>query len=208
MSQAQYNLYDQFMDQERLEQQIRFILEIDKLKHIVRRSYLLDQERQENAAEHSWHLAVIAMLLGEHAEAPVAVSRVVEMLLVHDLVEIDAGDAYIYDAEATRDQAARETEAARRIFGLLPADQAGMMWALWTEFEAGVTPEARFAKTLDRLMPLLHNFYTEGKSWREHGITSAQVLARNAAAKTVSEPLWQLMRRLVEEAVARGYLAA
>lgn len=208
MSQSQYNPYGQFMDQDRLEQQIQFILEIDKLKGIVRRSYLLDQERQENAAEHSWHLAVIAMLLGEHTEEPVAVSRVVEMLLVHDLVEIDAGDAYIYDAEALRDQAAREAEAARRIFGLLPADQADMMWGLWTEFEAGVTPEARFAKALDRLMPLLHNYYTEGRSWREHGITSAQVLARNASVKTVSGPLWRLICRLVEEAVARGYLAA
>ena len=194
------------MNTDRLHQQITFILEIDKLKSVLRRTYLLKEPRHENSAEHSWHLAVMAMVLAEHANAEVDVLRVLKMLLVHDIVEIDAGDTYCYDASGNDDKAARETLAAQRIFGLLPGDQQAELHALWTEFEARVTPEARFAAALDRLMPILHNFHTEGRSWREHGITETQVLERNRHSSEGSETLWVYIETIIEDAVGKGYL--
>src|SRR6056297_294642 len=159
------------MDWQRLEQQVAFILEIDRLKTIYRRTYLTDTSRFENSAEHSWHIAVMAMLLAEHANTlEVDQLRVIKMLLIHDLVEIDAGDTFAYDTAAHADKAAREQAAADRLFGLLPADQAAEFRALWDEFESRQTPEAKFAGALDRLQPLLHNLYTHGRSWREHGV--------------------------------------
>jgi putative hydrolase of HD superfamily len=193
-------------DADRLRRQTAFLLELDKLKNILRQSYLTEGARRENAAEHSWHLAVAALLLTEHADAAVDQCRVLKLLLVHDIVEIDAGDTYCYDATAIAAQAARERQAATRLFGLLPDDQAGELRALWEEFNAGMTAAACFAQVLDRLLPLLHNLHTEGQSWRAHGVSRAQVLARHAQTATVSASLMQLVEQIVAEAVARGYL--
>ncbi len=192
----------------RLDQQIQFILEIDKLKSVLRRSYLINDPRHENSAEHSWHLALMAILLAEHANAPVDLLRVIKMLLIHDIVEIDAGDTYIYDSIGALDKALREQRAADRIFQLLPPDQASELRGLWDEFEARTTPEARFANALDRLIPLLHNYTTAGRSWQEHGITSDQVVARNRQINEGSTTLWTMAQQLIDDAVAQGYLAA
>ena len=191
---------------ERLTRQIAFLLEIDQLKSVFRRSYLLNETRRENSAEHSWHLAVMAMILAEHANVPVDPLRVLQMLLVHDIVEIDADDTYIYDTVGAADKAAREQSAAQRIFGLLPPDQEARMRALWEEFEARATPESRFAAALDRLMPMLHNATTQGRSWREHGIVAGQVLQANAHIAEGSQTLWDYARSVVEEAIRQGCL--
>jgi len=193
---------------ERLNRQIGFILEVDKLKSIVRRTYLLNTDRAENTAEHSWHLAIMAILLAEYANEPVDVGRVVKMVLVHDLVEIDAGDTYIYDVAAERDKVDRERAAADRIFGLLPSDQGEELRQLWEEFEACCTPEARFALALDRFIPQLHNYYTQGRSWLEHGITADRVLERNKPMAMGSEKLREFARALLDDAVAKGFLRA
>jgi putative hydrolase of HD superfamily len=194
------------MGEDRLARQLQFILEIDKLKGILRRSYLLDQSRYENSAEHCWHLAIMAMLLAEHANEPVVLSRVIEMVLVHDIVELDAGDVYIYDEAGAAGKAEREKQAADRIFGMLPQDQTQWLQERWEEFEAASTPEARFAAALDRMMPLIHNYYTRGKSWQEHGITSDRVMARNSHIQQGSQLLWQEAKRLIDDAVAQGFL--
>jgi 5'-deoxynucleotidase YfbR-like HD superfamily hydrolase len=193
---------------ERFERQIRFVLEIDKLKTIIRRTYLLNADRAENTAEHSWHLAIMAILLAEHANEPIDVAKVVKMVLVHDIVEIDAGDTYFYDTAAALDKAERENAAAQRIFGILPPDQSEELRMLWKEFEAGKTADARFALALDRFMPQLHNYYTRGRSWAEHGITADRVLERNASMAEGSEKLWECARALLNDAVAQGFLAA
>jgi len=197
------------MSFDRLEQQIQFILEIDKLKEVFRQSYLLDQSRKENDAEHSWHLAVMAILLWEHTGDPgIDLLRVMKMVVVHDVVEVDAGDVFIYAEGMAAEKAAREQQAAERIFGLLPTDQAVNMRALWEEFEAGLTTEAKFARAIDRLEPLLLNIYTQGKSWHEHGITADRVLAVNIPILAASSPLLaQYMEKLIREAVKKGYLA-
>ena len=193
---------------ERFDRQIAFILEVDKLKSIIRRTYLLNIDRAENTAEHSWHLAIMAILLAEHANEPVDLARVVKMVLIHDIVEIDAGDTYFYDATAAKDKAERERAAADRIFGLLPADQSNEMRDLWEEFEEGGTAEARFALALDRFIPQLHNYHTHGRSWSEHGITADRVLERNACIAEGSEKLWDCAQALLGDAVAKGFLAA
>jgi putative hydrolases of HD superfamily len=193
-------------DNERFERQIRFILEIDKLKTILRRTYLLNADRAENTAEHSWHLAMMAILLAEYANEPVDVARVVKMVLVHDIVEIDAGDTYFYDTAAARDKSERERSAADRIFGILPADQGMELRQLWEEFEQGESPDARFALALDRFMPQLHNYHTEGRSWAEHGITADRVLERNESMAQGSAKLWECAQSLLSDAVKKGYL--
>jgi putative hydrolase of HD superfamily len=192
---------------ERLARQLDFVLEIDRLKGVLRRTFLVDRSRNENSAEHSWHIALMAVLLAEYSAEPVDLARVVQMLLVHDVVEIDAGDTYVYDLEAYRDKEHRERQAAERLFGLLPSDQAADVRALWDEFEARTTPEARFANAVDRLQPLLHNFATEGAAWRQHGVRSEQVVSHNRHMAEGAPGLWDHARRLIEEAVARGYLA-
>ena len=190
---------------QRLEQQIGFVLEIDKLKTILRRTYLLHVDRCENTAEHSWHLAIMAILLAEHANEPVDVCRVIKMVLIHDIVEIDAGDTYLYDASAALDKMERERAAADRLFAMLPADQCKEFRALWDEFESCQTPEARFAATLDRFIPQLHNYHTQGKSWKEHGITVDRVLERNACMADGSARLWDWARALLGDAAAKGF---
>ena len=195
------------MNTDRLNRQIAFILEIDRLKSVLRRSYLINDPRRENSAEHSWHLAVLAMVLDEYANAEVNQARVLRMLLVHDVVEIDAGDTYCYDVVGNDSKADREQAAADRLFGLLPDDQRDEMRGLWEEFEARATPEAKFAAALDRLMPLLHNYHTQGRSWLEHGVTEAQVLGRNRHTGEGSEALWAYVEAMIADAVGKGYLA-
>jgi putative hydrolase of HD superfamily len=183
-----------------------FLLELDKLKSVFRRNYLADGSRRENDAEHSWSFAVAALLLAEHAQGPVDVTRVVRMALVHDVVEIDAGDTFIYDEAARRDQAEREERAAARLFGLLPEDQARELLALWREFEECATPESRYARAIDRLVALLPNHASSGKAWQEHGVSKRQILEVNQKIAAGSPPLWEHVRELIEDAARRGFI--
>jgi len=192
---------------DRLARQLSFIVEIDRLKTVLRRTVLVDRSRNENSAEHSWHIAFAAVLLAEHADGAVEVARVVRMLLVHDVVEIDAGDTYAYDPAAHDDKEERERAAAARIFALLPEDQEREMWELWEEFEAGATLEARFANAVDRLMPMIHNYVTEGVAWQQHGVKSHQVLDRNHVIGDGAPDLWAYAERMIAAAVDKGYLA-
>jgi len=196
------------MDSNRLQRQVNFVLEIDRLKGILRRTHVPGTERRENSAEHSWHLAVMALVLAEHSNEEIDSFRAAKMALIHDLVEIDAGDTYCYDEAGNRDREERERKAADRVFGLLPDDQARELRELWEEFEARATPEARFAAALDRLLPVLHNCFTEGKSWREHGVTRSMVIARNRPMREGSRSLWRFAEGLIEAAVGKGHLAA
>lgn len=190
----------------RLEEQIEFLCAIDALKGVQRQSELLDGSRRENSAEHSWHLALYVMVLAEYAGG-LDVSRVLRMVLVHDIVEIDAGDTFIYDEAGQAARQDRERQAADRLFALLPADQARCLRAAWDEFEERETPEARFAYAIDRLQPLLHNHRTGGAAWRRHGVTAGQVRAKNAAIAAGASRLWELARSLIAESVRRGDLS-
>ena len=188
---------------EPLRRQLEFILEIDRLKSVLRQSYLIDIDRHENSAEHSWHLAVAAMVLAEHAKERIDVSKVIRLVLVHDLVEIDAGDTFIYDEAANVGKAAREQEAANRLFGVLAEDQAQTFMTLWREFEDRETPEAKFAFALDRLLPLLHNVFTQGRSWKAHGIRREQALKKNRPIDDGSPVLWQAVESLITQTLAK-----
>ena len=190
----------------RLEQQLAFLLELDKAKSIFRQSYVTDGSRKENDAEHMWHLAMFVIVLAEHAGEPIDVTKVLKMVLIHDIVEIDAGDVFVYDEAARIGKAAAELAAAERLYGLLPPDQGAELRALWDEFEAKVTPEARFAGAVDRLQPLLLNVTTKGRSWQEHGITSDRVLALNARIELGSPALWTHVQEILQDAVTKGYL--
>jgi putative hydrolase of HD superfamily len=193
---------------DRLAQQLRFIVEIDRLKTILRQTPLADGSRRENSAEHSWHLALMAMLLAEHSGTPdLDLFRVVKLVLVHDIIEIDAGDTFFYDEQANLDKHERETLAAARLFALLPPDQAVEMQALWEEFEHQQTPESRFANALDRLQPLLLNVQSGGGSWRDHSITHDRVLVRMRPIETASPSLWAAVEQMLEESIERGILA-
>ena len=191
----------------RLTAQLEFALDADRLKRVERRSRLADASRRENSAEHSWHLALMAMVLGEHAAQPVDRLRVLQMLIVHDLVEIDAGDTFVYDTAARAHKAELEAHAARRIFGQLPAEQAENLLALWEEYEAQATPDARFGHALDRLQPLMLNHASGGETWTEHGITADRVREVNRHIEAGSPALWNAAQTLITDAVARGYLA-
>lgn len=175
---------------ERLQQQMEFIHEVDKLKKIGRQSYLTDSSRKENDAEHSWHLALMAILLSEYAPKEVDVLRVVSMVLIHDLVEIDAGDTYAYDTEGNKSKRQREEKAADRIFNILPKDQAKKVRDLWEEFEANETPEANFANALDRTQPIMLNHASQGKAWAEHGVALSQIMERNVNIPKGAPKLW------------------
>lgn len=191
---------------DRLTKQIEFILEIDKLKHILRRSSITDGSRKENDVEHSWHLAVMVMLLAEYAPEPIDVMRTIKMVLVHDIVEIDAGDTFIYSTVAR--EAAHEVEqaAADRLFGMLPDDQASEFRALWDEFEARVTPESRFARALDRLQPIMLNYANRGGPWREHNVTAEQVTSLNMPILEQGAPrLAEFAAKLFLDAQEKGY---
>ena len=191
----------------RLEQQLAFLLELDKAKSVFRQSYVTDGSRKENDAEHMWHLAMFVLVLAEHAGEPIDVTKVLKMVLIHDIVEIDAGDAFVYDevARSTKDEL--ELAAAERLYGLLPPDQGAELRGLWEEFEAKVTPEARFAGAVDRLQPLLLNVTTKGRSWQEHAVTADRVFDLNARIELGSPVLWTHVQEILRDAVTNGYLA-
>jgi len=192
----------------RFKKQIEFILEADKLKHTLRRTILLDRPRRENSAEHSWHIALAVLVLSEYArDKAVDVFRVVKMLLIHDLVEIDAGDTYCYDDQGRENQAQREERAADRIFNILPEDQARSFRKLWDEFENRATPESRLANALDRLQPFLHNYFTGGQTWQENDVKSSQVVSRMQPVEDGSLFLWNYVKSLLDDAVRKGYLS-
>lgn len=175
---------------ERLEQQMDFIREVDGLKQIGRQTYLADGSRKENDAEHSWHLAMMALLLGEYANEEIDVLRVMSMVLVHDIVELDAGDTYAYDEKGNSSKREREVAAADRIFHLLPNDQANYIRSLWDEFETQETIESRFAHTLDNLQPMMLNAASDGKAWRQHKVKMSQIMHRNSRTADGSNELW------------------
>ncbi|MBC7970219.1 MAG: HD domain-containing protein [Verrucomicrobia bacterium] len=194
------------MDSARLAQQMQFVIEIDKLKQVLRQTLLTNGSRRENSAEHSWHIALMAIVLAEYAPAPIDLMHVIKLLLLHDLVEIDAGDTFFYDDQGNESKADRETQAADRLFGLLPADQALTFRQLWDEFEAHATPAARFAAAIDRLQPLLNNQQTGGHTWQLHDITRDRVLQRMAPIQTGAPELWSVVQQIIEDCIAAGYL--
>jgi putative hydrolase of HD superfamily len=196
------------LDEDRFKRQIGFILEADKLKKIERRTTLLDVSRQENSAEHSWHIALLVLILGEYArDDNLDLFRVLKLLLIHDLVEIDAGDTYCYDEAGGQGQKMRETKAAERLFSILPSDQADAFRALWDEYETKETPESKFANALDRVQPFLHNYFTRGHTWQKHGIKKGQVLKRMQPVDEGSRFLWEYVSFLIDDAVEKGYLS-
>ena len=190
----------------RLEQQIQFILEIDKVKQIFRQNYLADGERKENDAEHSWHIALMAYLLQEYVQEPVDVMRVTMMVLIHDLVEIDAGDTYAYDTEGAKTKDEREQKAATRIFGLLPTEQGAHFRELWDEFEAYQTADARYAHLLDNFQPMLLNSASGGKSWEEHQVRKAWMYQRNERVTEIAPEIWQYMQNIIERNIREGHI--
>lgn len=191
----------------RLDRQFDFLLEIDKEKAVTRQNYIPSGNRRETDSDHAWHLAVMTLLLGEYSNQPIDLLRTLAMVLIHDLVEIDAGDTFAYDEKAAVGQHGRESAAADRIFGLLPEDQAAKLRGLWEEFEARETPEAKFARTMDRIQPILLNDATDGRAWKEHGVRLEQVLARNADTGEGSQALWDYAReRYVLPNAEKGHL--
>lgn len=192
------------MDTERFEKQLAFILEADKEKNILRQTHLSGHGRRENDAEHAWHMAMMVYLLKEYANEDFDVVKAMMMALIHDIVEIDAGDAYAYDTKALETQKEREEKAADRIFGMLPEDQRDELRSLFYEFEAGISPEARFAKVMDNLQPLLLNHSNGGADWREHKVTKSKVVCRQQTSSRGSEKIWEYTRDLIDENVKKG----
>ncbi len=186
--------------------QIEFIKEIDKLKYIQRRTKLINSDRNENDAEHSWHLAIMAVVLAEHANEPVNILKVVKMLLIHDLVEIDAGDTFIYDTQKNHTNTDEERLAAQRIFGMLPKEQAEELIDIWEEFEAGNSAEARFARAIDRLEPLLQNSSNQGGTWKEFDVPYSKVYNKKKIIKEGAATIWEYAENLLNENVAKGIL--
>ena len=196
------------MEKTRLDKQMDFIREIDKEKKIGRQTYLSDASRKENDAEHAWHMAIMAFLLSEYANEEIDVFKTIMMLLIHDLVEIDAGDTYAYDESGKATQRERELKAADRIFSLLPEDQRLKLRALWDEFEARETAEAKFARTLDNIQPMMLNAASDGRAWREHQVQLAQILKRNEITPQGSEALWEYAKKnFIEPNIDKGNIA-
>lgn len=192
---------------ERFEKQLAFILELDKEKSVFRQTHLSDYSRRENDAEHAWHMAIMLYLLKEYANEPFDLAKAMMMALIHDVVEIDAGDTYAYDEEAKKTQAEREAKAAERIFGLLPDDQRDELRALFEEYEEQKTPEAHIVRSMDSLQPLLLNDKTEGRDWRSHGVRMAQVIKRQEPGRLGSEKIWEFSKALIERNVEEGKIA-
>jgi putative hydrolase of HD superfamily len=192
---------------ENLLKQISFIKEIDKLKYIQRKTKLFHSDRHENDAEHSWHLAMMAIVLAEHSDKPIDILKVLKMVLIHDIVEIDAGDTFIYDTTKSHSNTEEELLAAKRIFGLLPAEQAAEFIAIWEEFEEGTSDEAKFAKSMDRLEPLLQNTSNNGGTWAEFDVTYEKVYEKKKDIKNGSTSIWNYAENLLNESVERGILA-
>ncbi len=191
---------------ERLKQQLEFVLELDRLKTVLRQTEISDCSRRENSGEHSWHVALMALVLHEHANSPVNPAHVAKMLLIHDVVEIDAGDTFLYDESGNAKKEELETRAAERIFGLLPHDQAGELRQLWDEFEVGETPEAKFARAIDRLAPCLLNVASKGSAWVKNGISYDQAFSKNSTIAEGSESLWAAAQEALQQAKDNGYL--
>ena len=195
------------MDVNRLEQQMRFLVEVDKMKSVYRRTILIVKTRRESDAEHSWHFALMAMLLAEYADPEkVDCARVIRMALVHDLIEIYAGDTFAYDVQGNQDKRQRETEAADKLFALLPEDQAAEIRALWEEFDAMETPDAQYAAAIDRLQPFLNNYLTQGHTWGLGGVKSAQVYERMDPIRVALPEVWPFVDKMIQESIEKGYL--
>lgn len=194
------------MQTDDLLKQISFIKEIDKVKYIQRKTKLFNSDRPENDAEHSWHLAMMTIVLAQHSDKPIDILKVLKMVLIHDIVEIDAGDTFIYDSEKDHTNTDEELLAAQRIFGLLPTEQAEEFIAIWEEFEAGLTDEAKFAKSMDRLEPLLQNTSNNGGTWAEFNVPYQKVYDKKIAIKEGSSVLWNYAENLLNESVAKGIL--
>ena len=188
--------------------QIEFIREIDKLKYIFRKTKLINSDRPENDAEHSWHLAMMAIVLAGHANEPIDLEKVMKMVLIHDIVEIDSGDVFVYDTAKNHDNFDEELKAARRIFGILPKEQAEEFLNIWIEFEEMKTPESKFARALDRLEPLLQNASNNGGTWREFDVKYDKVIEKKKAIKDGSEELWKFAKQLIDESVEKGILSS
>lgn len=194
------------MISERLQHQIDFIIEIDRAKQILRQTALADGSRQENDAEHSWHIATMAFILAEYAnEENLDMLRILKMLLIHDLVEVIAGDTFLYDTQGVENQRDREMKASEKIFGLLPDDQKDDLQRLWHEFECGITIEAQYARAMDALQPVILAFQNKGWSWKTHSVSELEVLKQKTSMKYGSEKLWELCKHLIREAQERGY---
>ena len=191
---------------DKLLQQIEFIREIDKLKYIFRKTKLINSDRLENDAEHSWHLAMMAIILAEHSNEPIDVAKVMKMVLIHDIVEIDSGDVFAYDTVKSHNNFDEELKAAKRIFGILPNEQAEEFLNIWIEFEEMKTPESKFARALDRLEPLLQNASNNGGTWREFDVKFDKVIEKKKAIKDASEELWKFAKQLIDESVEKGIL--
>ncbi len=187
--------------------QIEFIKEIDKIKYIIRKTKLMNSDRPENDAEHSWHLAMMAIVLAEHSNEPIDVSKVVKMVLIHDIVEIDSGDVFMYDTTKSHDNFDEELKAAKRIFGILPKQQADEFINLWLEFEEMKTPESKFARAVDRLEPLLQNASNNGGTWQEFDVKYQQVIDKKQIIQEGSEELWKFAKNLIDESVEKGILS-
>jgi putative hydrolase of HD superfamily len=190
--------------EDRLRKQMEFIIEVDKLKKIKRQTYLSDGINKENDAEHSWHIALMTVLLSEYSNEEIDVLRVVKMLLIHDIVEIDAGDTYAYDAKGNETKREREVLAANRIFGILPEEQKDEYIDLWEEFEQRQTSESKFAHVMDNLQPMMLNNKTDGKAWREHEVDKSQIYKRNEITGKGSTVLWEYAKEMIEENVKKG----
>ena len=194
------------MQPDHLSKQVSFIQEIDKIKYIQRKTKLFNSDRCENDAEHSWHLAIMTMVLAEHSDTPIDVLKVLKMVLIHDIVEIDAGDTFIYDTLKSHSNTDNERKAAIRIFGLLPKEQGDELIAIWEEFETGATNEAKFAKSMDRLEPLLQNASNNGGTWKEFDVDYHQVYEKKKVIKEGSTTLWNYAENLLLESVDKGIL--
>ena len=192
------------MDKKRFEKQLSFILEADKEKNVFRQTHLSGYGRRENDAEHAWHMAMMIYLLKEYSNKKIDLAKAMMMALIHDIVEIDAGDTYAYDTKGLESQKEREERAAKRIFGMLPEDQCNELRALFDEFEAGISPEARFVKVMDNLQPLLLNHSNGGKDWREHKVTKSKVVDRQQTSKLGSEEIWEYTKELIDDNVKKG----
>ncbi|KJY84903.1 phosphohydrolase [Vibrio galatheae] len=194
---------------QRLEKQLALLMELDQLKSVLRRTRVKSaQGRLENSAEHSWHVALMAILMEEHANQPVDIARVVKMLLIHDIVEIDAGDTFVYDVAASAEQEQKERAAAERLFGMLPIEQGQQLLELWLEFESAQSSDAKFSKALDRIIPMLRNYHNQGQSWLEHGVTRQQALTVNQKIEYGSQALWDKAKQIIEDATKNGWLKA
>lgn len=190
---------------QRMQKQLNFIIEIDKVKSIVRKSRIFHNKRYENSAEHSWHMSLMALVLAEYSNEKIDIGKVIKMALIHDLVEIDAGDTLLY-AASRKDAAKDERKCAERIFGVLPDDQYKEFLALWEEFEAKETAEAKFAGAMDRLEPVMQNYYDNGHTWKKHDIPAEKILKLNKQIDNGSNALWDYAKSIIEESIQKGYL--